>query len=236
MTLNWLAHVTTSRQMRNKFNVPHNSFTGVVFRPTVHVLYDLLFHSPATQLIKWPQEPAALQATVDGFSSKYGLPWCAGALDGSLIPVKKPRSKHVWGDADSSHGYRGFMSHLLLAVVDSNKMFTYVNAGSPACVGDAGLYQRTQLKRNIDAGILDQIDIPLRISDQVQHIKPFLVRDAAIALGTHMLKNFTSPPPAGSARSTFNIRLTNCRRKVEVAIGEFTGRWTVCERNVSGMT
>jgi hypothetical protein len=48
------------------------------------------------------------------------------------------------------------------------------------------------LKRNTDAGILSQIDIPLRIGDQVQHIKPFLVGDAAFALGSHMLKNFTA--------------------------------------------
>jgi hypothetical protein len=119
-------------------------------------------------------------------------------------------------------------------VVDSNKLFACVNAGSPACVyiGDAGLYQRTQLKRSIDTGILNQLDIPLRIVDQVQHIKPFLGGDAAFALGTHMLKNFTPPPPAGSARSTFNIRLTICRRRVEVAIGELWGRWAVCKRIV----
>jgi hypothetical protein len=232
MTLNWLAHVPTSRQMRNKFNVPHNSFTEVVLRPTVQILYELLFQSPATQLIKWPQEPAALQAIVDGFTSKYGLPGCAGAIDGSLIPVKKPRSKDVGGDADSFYGYKGFVSHLLLAVVDSNKLFTYVNAGSPECVGDAALYQHTQLRRNLDAGILNQIGIPVRIGDKVQHIKPFLVGNAAFALGTHMLKNFTPPPPAGSARSTFNIRFTNCRRRVEVAFGEPKGRWAMCKRNV----
>jgi hypothetical protein len=57
------------------------------------VLYELLFQSPATQLIKWPQEPAAHQATVDGFNSKYGVPGCAGAVDGSLIPVKSPGAK-----------------------------------------------------------------------------------------------------------------------------------------------
>jgi hypothetical protein len=43
MTLNWLAHVPTSRQMRNKFNVPHSSFTEVVLRPTVQILYQILF-------------------------------------------------------------------------------------------------------------------------------------------------------------------------------------------------
>jgi hypothetical protein len=74
--------------------------------------------------------------------------------------------------------------------------------------------------------------VPLRIGDQVQHIKPFLVGDAAFALDTHMLKNFTPPPPAGSARSTFNTRLTNCRRRVEIAFGELKGRWAVCKRNV----
>jgi hypothetical protein len=48
MTLNWLAHVPTTRQMRNKFNVPHNSFNTVVLRPTVKVLYQVLFESQDT--------------------------------------------------------------------------------------------------------------------------------------------------------------------------------------------
>jgi hypothetical protein len=208
------------------------SFNTVVLRPTVAALYKVLFESLDTGLVKWPTQPDSLQRVCSGFEAKFKLSGCAGAIDGSLICMKKPKRSATGGDADAYFGYKGFVSHLLFAVVDSNKMFTYVNAGAPGCVGDSGLYKRTQLYRNIEGGALRQIDIPLRYGGNVEHIQPYLVGDAAFQLSTHMLKNFRpGQAPAGSAKSTLNMRLTNCRRQSEIAFGELKGRWGVCKRN-----
>ena len=81
----------------------------------------------------------------------------------------------VGGDADAFYGFKGFVSHLLLGVVDSQKMFTFVSAGAPACIGDAGLYTRSVLKDSTEAGCLDIIDVPIRVVQQEQLIKPCLL-------------------------------------------------------------
>jgi hypothetical protein len=101
MTLNWLAHAHTSRQVRNKLNVPHNTFTSRILRSTVNALHKVLVQDEQTQTIVWPSSPAELQAVADGFLSRYGLPGCVGAIDGSLIPQKKPKSAAAGGDADA---------------------------------------------------------------------------------------------------------------------------------------
>jgi hypothetical protein len=66
---------------------------------------------------------------------------------------------------------------------------TYVNAGAPACVGDAGLFGRSQLKANIDADVLLTQKLPLYFEHgEIEDIWPYLVGDAAIPLGQHMMK------------------------------------------------
>jgi hypothetical protein len=138
ITLNWLAHNSTSRQTRNKWATPHNTICASILRPTVRALYQGLVAD--TKVINWPLIAAQLSAVVDGFKSKMGMTGCAGAIDGCLIPLKKPKKEAVGGDADVFYGYKGFVSHLLLGVVDCNKLLTFLSAGAPACIGNACLY------------------------------------------------------------------------------------------------
>jgi hypothetical protein len=212
--------------------VPNNTFTSSILRPTIAALHKVRVQHESTKTIVWPSSPAELQAVADGFLTKYGLPGCVGAIDGSLIPQKKPKSAAAGGDADAYYGYKGFIASLLLAVVDSNKIFRYVHAGAPACLGDAGLFQRSALKKSIDNGCFRILDMPIRVAGQQRHINPYLVGDAAFGLTQFMQKNFAPPPDPGSAQAKFNKRLTDCRRRLEVAFGDLKGRWVVCKRNV----
>jgi hypothetical protein len=63
-------------------------------------------------------------------------------------------------------GYKGYIASLLLAVVDRNKTLRYVHAGAPTCLGDAGLFQRSALKKSIDNGCFRILDIPIRVAGQ----------------------------------------------------------------------
>jgi hypothetical protein len=117
-------------------------------------------------------------------------------------------------------------------VCDADLRFTYVNAGAPAFVVDAGLYARSQLKANINAGMLKQVSVPLPFEDGRMHeICPYLVGDAAFPLGQHMLKVHEPPPAAGSAEVKCNKRLLNARRGIEQAFGRLKGRFVFCPKN-----
>jgi hypothetical protein len=71
---------------------------------------------------------------------------------------------------------------------------TYVNAGAPARVGDAGLFGTCQLGERIRDGLLRQRDTTLYLENgQVKKAFPFLVGDAAFPMGVNIMKEFNPP-------------------------------------------
>jgi DDE superfamily endonuclease len=95
--------------------------------------------------IQWLKEAASLSDVCARFERDYKLPGCCGAIDGCVIPMK-PTSKQAGGDSDCYWNYKGHPASLLLAVVDSDMCFTYINAGAPGNISDAGQYNRSNLK------------------------------------------------------------------------------------------
>lgn len=232
VTINFLAHCHTLRQMAEKWGMPHNSISHICLHPTVRVLRRIFLVAPATKNINWPKQEHEQKAVMAGFKDKYKLPGCLGTIDGSLIPQRKPTKKQANQDTDSYYGYKGGIASLLLAVCDADMRLLYASAGAPACVGDAGLFSRTQLKENIDDGMMRTVSVPLFFEDGTrQDIWPFLVGDAAFPLGTHMMKVIEPGPPAGTPEAQCNRRLLNCRRLIEQTFGLLKGRWVFCKRN-----
>ena len=60
-----------------------------------------------------------LKETVKGFLERWGLPQCAGAIDGSHVPVRPLTLNHT-----DYYNRKGFYSILVQAVVDHNYLFT----------------------------------------------------------------------------------------------------------------
>jgi DDE superfamily endonuclease len=233
VTLNFLAHVPTLRQMASKWGLPHCSIAVICLHPIVKVLANIFLRNEDTRNIKFPKEAEHLKATVGAFYNRYHLPGCAGAIDGSLIQQRKPTKQQANQDTDSYYGYKGQISTLLLAVCDADLRFTYVNAGAPGCVGDAGFFARSRLRERMDGGLLKCIDTPLKFADGRQSsIFPFLAGDAAFPLRPDLLKCHSNPAPQpGTPEAKFNKRLTNVRRLIEMAFGRLKGRWVCCSKN-----
>jgi hypothetical protein len=232
VTLNFLAHSSSLRQLGSKWGMPHSSIAVVVLKPTVSVLRWLFIINPATKIIKWPKEVEEQQRVMKGFRDRCNVPGCIGAIDGSLIPMKKPTKQQANQDSDSYYGYKGGIASLLLAVCDIKMRFIYVNAGAPACVGDAGLFQRSRLGHLIREGLLTTADVTLYFEDAgVEKIFPYLVGDAAFPLGRHMMKAIDPVPADDTPEKAFNTRILLARRVIERAFGRLKGRWAFCRRN-----
>jgi hypothetical protein len=53
-----------------------------------------------------------------GFRDECGVPGCVGAIDGSLIPQRKPTKEQANQDTDSYYGYKGGIAmHSFLVAV-----------------------------------------------------------------------------------------------------------------------
>jgi DDE superfamily endonuclease len=230
MTVYYLAFCPTTRQMSDVFGVPHNTFTESVLRPSLDAMLKALFVNKDTKVIRMPKTKDALDKAMEQFPD---LPGCVGAIDGSLIPCRKPTRKMAGGDTDAFYGYKGFVSTLLLAVVDASGLFIYVNGGAPGSCGDTGMFAASSLKKLINVnGIFQQTTTKITVDDVEHELHPYLVGDSAFVLQPYMMVNWGRPPaPRHTPKGQFDYRVTNARRGVERALGRLKGRWQFCNSN-----
>jgi hypothetical protein len=60
-----------------------------------------------------------------GFDERFRLPRRIGAIDGTVIPMKKPSRAAAGGDSDAYWYYKGFPAMLGLFVCDVEGMLLY---------------------------------------------------------------------------------------------------------------
>ena len=230
LTLSFLAHVPTMRYMSLKLGVPQNTISSLILRKTILALKYVLIQDPLTKEIKFPSTEAEVRGVMQGFSEKYGLPCVLGAIDGSLIPMRKPTREQTGGDRDAYWCYKGHIASLLLSIVDVNGLFLYASAGAPGCMGDAGLWATAELKTQLDNGAYPYGEM-LECGNEAQFVQGYLVGDAAFALSKTMLKCHDGAPLEDTPDGKFNRAIINSRRAVECTFGRLKARFAFCNRN-----
>ena len=112
---------------------------------------------------------------------------------------------------------------MLLALVDANHLFTWVQVGAPGAASDTQLWNELTLR---DAVFTNSIDIsqqePLPVDKRP--IPYFIIGDNAFALNEWMLKSFAAAP-LEEDEWVFNYRLSHGRRCAENAFGTLANRW-----------
>lgn len=156
----------------------------------IDALSFVLVWNHQTKVVRWPRDSGRLLSVYDNYRMHYKLPGCAGAIDSSIIPMLKPSAYFAGGDGDAYWNYKGHPAQLLLAVVDRDLLFTFINVAGTA--GDSGLYKRSPLyqQSDHDAGLLDGLTIPLPVENEVHDLKRYFVGDGAFPYGPHMLKDY----------------------------------------------
>ena len=135
------------------------------------------------------------------YECRWNFPHCVGALDGKHIRVLKPkRSQSLF------FNYKHFHSITLLALVDANYRFLYVDVGGESRMSDGGLWQHSKLRKRIGK---DRLGIPSADNLPQSETKfPYvIVGDDAFLLDMHLMKPFNRRDLTHSQR-IFNYRLS----------------------------
>ena len=90
-----------------------------------------------------------LSDVVEGFSQSFNFPQCAGAIDGSHIPVIPLALNHT-----DYYNRKGWYSVVLQAVVDHRYLFRDINIGWPGSVHDARVFAKSSLFEKAENGLL----------------------------------------------------------------------------------
>ena len=189
--------------------------------------------------IKIPTEQQ-LKETIDLFEKKCGFPQCAGAIDGSHIPIIAPTECHT-----DYFNRKGWHSIILQGVVGPTYKFWDINVGWPGRVHDARVFSRSSIyKRASEGSLFPRMD---REIDGV-NVPILLIGDPAYPLYEWLMKPFSDTGRLSGDQHTFNYRLSCARNVVENAYGRLKARWrcllkrndchlhTVCEQVVTCCT
>ena len=159
------------------------------------------------KFLAWEQQ----RKVVQGFEKIWGLPQCAGAIDGLHIPIVAPTDNHT-----DYYNCKGWYSVVIQGVVKYQYQFTDVYVGWPGSVHETHLLAHSTLfKKASEATLLPSTTKCINGTDVPLH----LVGDSAYPLTTWLMKPFPHNGQLSSQQRHFNYHLSRGRMVVENAFG-----------------
>ena len=156
------------------------------------------------------------------FHDRWQLPNCVGAADGKHIKILDPRNS-----GSEFYNYKGFYSIVLMAVVDADYKFTFVDVGCQGRISDGGVLRNTTFWRSLVQGSLGlpepsllpkSLDQSFEGFDFSVPIPYYFAGDDAFPLEANIMKPY-SQRNLSEEKRVFNYRLSRGRRVSENVFG-----------------
>ncbi|XP_043279284.1 protein ANTAGONIST OF LIKE HETEROCHROMATIN PROTEIN 1 [Venturia canescens] len=163
--------------------------------------------------MKMPSTADEWKSIADTFDEKWNFPNCMGAVDGKHIILQAPINS-----ASEFYNYKSQFSIVLMAVVDADYNFIFVNVGAQGRISDGGVFRNCELFKELEKGNLN-FPKPSALYGRKIKVPCVLLGDAAFPLHEHIMKPYSGTHPIGSPKRIFNYRLSRARRVVENAFG-----------------
>ena len=213
ITLRYLASGNDYHSLMYGFRVPHNSCSKLL-REVCQAIID----EYAEEVMSCPVTPAEWGTVEERFRNRWNLPHAVGAIDGKHIKITCPAN-----EGSNYFNYKGFYSVVLMALVDGDYKFLWIEAGTQGSASDAQIFNDCELKEALEDGSIGlPAPDPLPLDDR--NIPYFIVGDDAFALRTWLMKPFSKRSLTDEER-IFNYRLSRARRIVENAFGILANRF-----------
>lgn len=120
VTLRYLATGDAYRSLSYGFRVAANTLVTVI--PEV---CQAIFDHYHDKVMKCPTTPKEWKDVADAFSEKWNFHHCCGAIDGKHVRIQAPPRS-----GGRYYNYKGYHSIIMLALVDANYKFLYVDVGA----------------------------------------------------------------------------------------------------------
>ncbi|XP_071092733.1 uncharacterized protein [Haliotis cracherodii] len=201
----WLASSAEFRTIANLFGVSKSTV-----HKCVHEICNVIPENLLEKYVKFPKDED-LKFVISGFEQTWGFPNCAGALDGTHIPVIAPTTAH--GDYLNRKGY---YSIILQALCDHQYIIRDVIVGWPGRVHNARVFGSSIVYYKGETNdLFPSCPKPL----QLQHKQVFM------PVKPWLMKPYTHIANMSISQKTFNYRLSRARMTIENTFGRLKGRW-----------
>ena len=162
-----------------------------------------------------------------GFETQWNFNHCIGAMDGKHIVLQAPINSGSY-----YFNYKHNFSIVLLAVVDSDYKFTYIDVGCNGRASDGGVLKNSTLNTALTDGSLHLPPPEPLQGEPSQTPMPYvIVADDAFPVKENIMKPYSSQSLTIEQR-IFNYRLSRSRRISENAFGILASRWRIFLRPI----
>lgn len=148
-----------------------------------------------------PTDTATWENIIRGFESRWNFPNCIGGLEGKHVHIHCPANS-----GSTYFNYKRSFSIVLMALVDSNYMFTYLDVGTEGRVADGGIWRSCSLHKRLRSG---QLNLPPHKTwpngDEFGPQPNVIVADDAFALASYLMKPYNTREMSREKR-IFNYR------------------------------
>lgn len=159
----------------------------------------------------------------DGFFERWQIPNCGGAIDGKHIRITPPANTGAL-----YYNYKHFYSVVLMAVVNAQYEFLYVDVGKNGRLSDGGVFEETTFFQKMKDGMLN---LPEN-EDNTAKLNFVFISDEAFALHKHLIKPFPQRD-LNHERRIFNYRLSRGRNVVENTFGLISARFRILQTPIN---
>lgn len=149
-----------------------------------------------------------------GFKNKWNFPSCIGAIDGKHVVIKAPPRC-----GSDYFNYKKDHSIILLALVDHDYCFTYVDIGAKGRASDGGVFANSSLFEALEHNLLEIPQDAVIVGDDAFPLKPYLLKP-------YSKRNLTLE------EKIFNYRLSRARRISENAFGILVSKFQIFKRPI----
>lgn len=173
-----------------------------------------------------PSTPDEWLKVAELFNTRWNFPNCLGALDGKHIQIKPPNKS-----GSTFYNYKHSFSIVLMALVDADYRFLYVDVGCNGRVSDGGVFGGCSLQQSMEKHA-DTFPAPKPVPGDQRPLSHFIIADDAFPLKENLMKPFSQRDMRLDHR-IFNYRLSRARRVVENAFGILANRYRVFLTNIA---
>ena len=168
-----------------------------------------------------PTSPQEWEKVAEDFERKWNFPHCVGSIDGKHIEIAPPPNSGSY-----FYNYKGSHSIVLMAVVNANYEFLYVDIGRNGRVSDGGVWGNCSLASLLSTEVNSMLPSPAVVPNSNKILPYVFVADDAFPLKSYILKPFPFRNQTDHQR-IFSYRLSRARRTVENAFGILANRFRI---------
>lgn len=162
----------------------------------------------------------------EGFQNYSQFPNCLGAIDGKHVRIRKPKMS-----GSLFYNYKNYFSIVLLAIVDVNYKFIYIDVGAFGKESDSTIFEKSNFFKKLEN---NELNIPKSQSLLGTNTKmPFtFIGDEAFSLSSNIMRPFSGKVLSDKKR-VFNFRLSHARRYVESGFGIMSNKWKLFHKPIN---